>query len=107
MIAIVKRWLRKRKAFKAYRGKLRKHLREIHGKSINLNYNDLNKALKQLKLEGEFECYAYAMSLSKSQYKHYQKLNGVIWSQDALQIELGVSKELLNTQHFPSGGYGP
>jgi hypothetical protein len=47
------------------------------------------------------------MALSESQYKHYQKISGVIYSQEALQIELGVSRELLKTQHFPTGGHGP
>jgi hypothetical protein len=107
MMKWLKKWLSKRSAFKAYRGNLRKSLVEKYGKSRNLKYHQVYKALNELNLTGEFESYAYAMSLSESQYKHYQKISGVLYSQDALQIELGVSSELLKTQHFPTGGHGP
>jgi hypothetical protein len=107
MMKLLKRWLSKRNAFKAYRGNLRKSLVEKYGKSRNLKYHQVYKALNELNLTGEYESYAYAMSLSESQYKHYQKISGVLYSQDALQIELGVSSELLKTQYFPTGGDGP
>jgi len=103
----LKRWWKKRKTFKAYRGQLRKYLREKYGRSRNLRHQEVKDSLSELGLNGEFELYAYAMSLSKSQYKYYQKLSGVIYSQRALQIELGVSEELLNTQNFPNNNYGP
>jgi hypothetical protein len=103
----LRKYLRKRSAFRAYRGKLRKMLLDKHGKTRNLNYQQVNLAINELNLDGEYESYAYAMALSESQYKHYQKISGVIYSQEALQIELGVSRELLKTQHFPTGGHGP
>ena len=104
---LLKRWWNKRKAFKAYRGRLRRYLREKYGRSKDLRYQEVKDAITELTLNGEFESYAYAMSLSKSQYKYYQKISGVIYSQSALQIELGVSEELLKTQHFPNNNYGP
>ena len=101
----LQKWMQKRNIFKAYRGKFRQTLIKKYGKSRNLKYHEVKQTLNKLNLTGELEPYAYAMALSKAQYKHYQKISGVIYSQDALQIELGVSVELLKTQHFPTGGY--
>ena len=100
------KWFIKLVAFKAYRGKLRKQLYAKFKKSSNLKYSEVKGMLEELKLEGEFDCYAYAMSLTKSQYKHYQELSGVIYTQEALRVDLGVSKELLKTQYFPGGESG-
>ena len=107
MMKWLKKWIIKRSAFKAFRENLKKLLVEKYGKSRNLKYHQVHQALNELNLTGEYDLYAYAMCLSESQFKHYQKINGVIYSQDALQIELGVSRELLKTQHFPTGGHGP
>ncbi|MGD9171141.1 MAG: hypothetical protein PVI97_13920 [Candidatus Thiodiazotropha sp.] len=107
MIKWLKTRVKKRNAFKAYRGKLRKLLLHKYGKSRILKHHQVEQALTELNLSGEFDYYAYAMALSESQFKHYQKIKGVTYSQDALQIELGVNHELLKTQHFSAGGYGP
>jgi hypothetical protein len=96
MIKLLKKRLKKRIAFKAYRGKLRQTLLQKYGKSRSLKYNQVELVLNELELCGEFDIYAYAMALSESQFKHYQKIKGAIYSQDALQIELGVSHDFLN-----------
>jgi hypothetical protein len=95
--------LKKRKALKAYREYLWQFLSQKYGKSRSLKHYQVEQALNELNLCGEFDCYAYAMTLSESQFKYYQKVKGVIYSQDALLIELGVNLELLKTRHFPAG----
>lgn len=100
----IRNWLTKRKRFKCFLKTLRPYLKEKYGKSVNLGYSEVNEALIYLELCGEYEEYAYAMSLSKGQYQLYKDKNGVLYSQSALQSELGVSPELLKV-NFPGGGY--
>jgi hypothetical protein len=106
MINWLNKRLKKRISFKAYRGKLRQSLLQKYGKSRKLKYYQVEQVLNELNLNGEYDCYAYAMALSEPQFKHYQKIKGVTYSQDALQIELGVSLELQKTQHFQAGRHG-
>ena len=100
----ISKWFLKRKRFKAFLKVLRPYLKEKYGKSINLEYSEVHDALIFLELNGEYEEYAYAMSLSKSQFKHHRKINNIKYTQGALQSELGVSTELLET-HYPNSSY--
>jgi hypothetical protein len=80
----VKRWQRRRNDFNAYRARLRLSLVEKYGRSGNLKYQQVERELTELNLSGDNESYAYDMVSSASQYKHYQKISGVIYSQDTL-----------------------
>ena len=70
-------------------------MNEKYGRTRNLKYKQIQFALVDLRLTGEFYCYAYAMSLSKSEYKFYQKQQDIMYSQDAFQFEMGVNDFLL------------
>jgi len=100
----IRKWFLKRKRFKEFLKVLRPYLKEKYGKSINLEYSEVHDSLNYLELNGEYEEYAYAMSLSKSHFKHHRKINNIKYTQGALQSELGVSTELLETR-YPSGNY--
>lgn len=100
----ISKWFLKRKRFKAFLKVLRPYLKNKYGKSINLDFNEVHDALMFLELHGEYEEYAYAMSLSKSQFKHYRKINDIKYTQGALQSELGVSSELLEVR-YQGGNY--
>lgn len=97
-------WLYRKRAFRSYKKALKDRLNEKYGKSRGLTYEQVLSVINELNLQGEFNCYAYAMCLSKKQYKKYQKISGTIWSQEALCIELGVSRKLLDTE-FPTVNY--
>lgn len=100
----IQKWLFKRKKFKLFLSTLRPYLVNKYGKSTNLKYPEVNDALRHLNLSGMFEEYAYAMALSRSQFKYYRKKYDIMYTQGALQSELGVSTEILET-HFPGGSY--
>ena len=98
------KWFARKKAFRCYKKVLRNTLKSKFGKSSRLTYVQVSSAISEFELEGEFNCYAYAMCLSKKQYKQYQKATGIIWPQETLCIELGVSRKLLEAE-FPTVNY--
>jgi len=100
----IQKWLFKRKRFKLFLNTLRPYLKHKYGQSGNLTYKQVNEALIYLELAGTLDEYAYAMALSRSQFKNYRNNHNIMYTQGALQSELGVSTELLET-HFPGGNY--
>lgn len=106
----IAKWISRKRALRSYKKVLRNKLKEKYGKSSRLTYEQVLSVINELSLQGEFNCYAYAMCLSKKQYKKYQKISGTAWSQEALCIELGVSRKILDaefpTVNYYGGGHG-
>lgn len=46
------------------------------------------------------------MRLTLKDYEVYKNKSGVIYYREALRIELGVSKVLLQAHYLPAGGHG-
>ncbi|QKX17655.1 hypothetical protein [Microbulbifer sp. YPW1] len=101
---LIKRWWNKRRKLRKIRTVFVFKLKGEYGKSRNLKFNQVKSALAAAGLEGEHEEYAYALALSPAQYKYYQKLSSIEFSQEALRIDLGVSSALLG---MGSQGAGP
>lgn len=82
------RYLRKRRALKAYRTKLFKHLRRTHGRKLYYTPDEVRSGVRDIRASDEFVCFALGMFTERALFDAHHAATGEICDYDAMRAEI-------------------
>ncbi|MBA3465587.1 MAG: hypothetical protein H0T46_36990 [Deltaproteobacteria bacterium] len=82
------RYLRKRRALKAYRTKLFKHLRRTYGRKLYYSTDEVRTGIRTIGVSVDYECYALSMLTERAMFDAYHAATGEVCDYDAMRAEI-------------------
>jgi hypothetical protein len=82
------RYLRKRRALKAYRSKLFRHLRDTYGRKLYYSTEEVRTGIRTIGASVDFECYALGMFTERAMFDAYHAATGEACDYQAMRAEV-------------------
>ncbi|HUQ06896.1 MAG TPA: DUF6559 family protein [Kofleriaceae bacterium] len=97
------RWLRKRRAIRAYQRQLGPQLRARHGHKRHYTPDEVNGTIRDGRFSDEFHCFALSMYCDMMMFDAYHAAEGVACDYGAMRAECNV--ESFQGADFVDGGH--